>query len=148
MAEERDLPARRSDATAWSVIFIVATAVAGCSRATDTTTMTELQRLRSETLDIVLLSPRDSLRHGKDAFLVEFKSTSDGNLVDVGHVRATANMPMPGMAMFGNIDVRRTAVPGRYAANSEFEMAGTWRMAIEWDGPSGKGSVAFSGAVQ
>jgi YtkA-like protein len=110
--------------------------------------MTELQRVRSGTVDVVLLSPRDALRHGKDTFFVEFRAIPDGTLIDAGNVRATANMPMPGMAMFGNIEVQRTSVLGRYAANSEFEMAGTWRMAIEWDGPSGKGSVAFSGTVQ
>ena len=136
------------DAAAWSVIFIMAAAAAGCSRAADTTNLTELQRVRSGTVDVVLLSPRDALRHGKDTFFVEFRSTPDGTLIDAGNVRATANMPMPGMAMFGNIEVQPTSVPGRYAANSEFEMAGTWRMAIEWDGPSGKGSVTFSGTVQ
>jgi hypothetical protein len=139
---------RSPNAARWSVIFIVAAAAAGCSRAADTTNMTELQQVRSGTVDVVLLSPRDALRHGKDTFFVEFRSASDGTLVDAGNVRATANMPMPGMAMFGNIEVQPTSVPGRYAANSEFEMAGTWRMAIEWDGPSGKGSVAFSGTVQ
>jgi len=132
----------------WSVVFMMAAAAAGCTRTTDATKMTELQRVRSGTVDVVLLSPSDSLHRGKDAFVVEFRSASDGNPVDVGNVRATANMPMPGMAMFGKIDVQPTAVPGRYAAASEFEMAGTWRMAIEWDGPAGKGSVAFSRAVQ
>ena len=57
-------------------------------------------------------------------------------------------MPMPGMPMFGTIDVQRTDVPGRYAATGEFAMAGTWRMTIEWDGPQGRGSVTFSGSVQ
>jgi hypothetical protein len=50
--------------------------------------------------------------------------------------------------MFGNIDVQRTAVPGRYTANSDFAMAGTWRMKLEWDGPAGKGSVVFSSTAQ
>jgi hypothetical protein len=144
--DEDDDMARRSNAAALSVIFMMA--AAGCGGATDPTKMTELQRVRSGSVDVLLLSPRDALRHGKDGFLIEFRGASDGNLVDVGNVRATANMPMPGMAMFANIDVQPTGVPGRYSANSEFEMAGTWRMAIEWDGPGGKGSVAFSGTVQ
>ena len=118
----------------------------GCGRAIDTANMTELRRVRSGTLDVVLLSPHDALRHGMDAFIVEFRS--NGNLVDVGSVRVSANMPMPGMAMFGNIEVQRTDVAGRYTANGQFDMAGTWRMTIEWDGPTGKGSVAFSGTVQ
>jgi len=108
--------------------------------------MTELQRVKSSGLDIILLSPRDALQHGTDTFIIEFRA--NGNLVDVGNVRATASMPMPGMAMFGNIQVQRTATPGRYSANGELEMAGTWRMALDWEGPAGKGSLTFSGRVQ
>ena len=107
---------------------------------------TELQRLKSGGLDIVLLSPRDGLRHGQDTFAIEFRA--NGSLVDAGTVRATASMPMPGAAMFGTIDVQRTEAPGRYSARGQFDMAGTWRMMIAWDGPAGKGSVTFSGTVQ
>ena len=129
-------------------MLVVVAAAAGCGRAGETSKMTELQRVRSGSLDIVLLSPRDALRHGKDTFTIEFRSTSGGTLFDVGTVRATANMPMPGMPMFGSLEVRRTDVPGRYAADSQLDMAGTWRMAVEWDGPAGRGSVSFPGTVQ
>ena len=110
--------------------------------------MTELQRVSSGPVDVVLLSPRRALRHGTDTFTIEFRSTSVGTLVDAGDVRVSANMPMPGMAMFGNVDVRRTAVAGRYAADARFDMAGTWRMTISWGGPGEQGSVSITGAVQ
>jgi len=55
---------------------------------------------------------------------------------------------MPGMAMFGNIEVQPANVPGRYTATSDFGMAGTWRMTVEWDGPAGRGSIGFAGSVQ
>lgn len=132
----------------FTLILTLVVGTSGCGRDSDTSRMTEVQRVKSGTLDVALLSQHEALRHGKDTFIIEFKSTPGGNLVDVGAVRATASMPMPGMAMFGNIEVRRTDTPGRYAAASEFEMAGTWRMTLEWDGPAGKGSVAFSGTVQ
>lgn len=135
---------RGATARVWLPLVIVALAV-GCG-GTGSTQTTELQRIRSGSLDIVLLSAHEALRHGKDAFVVEFRS--GGNLVDVGGVRLTASMPMPGMPMFGTIDVQRTDVAGRYAATGELGMAGTWRMTVEWDGPRGKGSVAFSGTVQ
>jgi hypothetical protein len=109
--------------------------------------LSELERVKSGTLDVVLLSDHDALKHGKDTFVIEFRSQSGGALVDVGTVKAGANMPMPGMPMFGTIDVQRTDVPGRYAAAGEFSMAGRWRIAVEWDGPAGKGSVSFSGSV-
>lgn len=139
---------RRPWAGAWGVILVIAMAAAGCGRASDSPKLTELQRVRSGSLDVVLLSPRDALRHGKDTFRIEFRSTSDGNLIDVGHVRGSANMPMPGMPMFGSIDVKRSDLAGRYEANGDFEMAGTWRMTIQWQGPAGQGSVTFPGTVQ
>jgi YtkA-like protein len=127
-----------------AVIFVIATAAIGCGRASQT----ELERIRSGMVDVVLLSPRDALRHGKDAFVIEFRSASGGALVDVGQVRGSATMPMAGTPMFGTVDVQRTDVPGRYAANGDFSMAGTWRMTIQWDGPAGQGSVTFPGSVQ
>jgi len=109
--------------------------------------LNEIQRVKSGALDIVLLSPHDGLRHGKDDFTIEFRS--NGNLVDAGTVRANATMPMPGAPMFGSIDVSRTAVTGRYMASGQFDMAGTWRLTVDWDGgAAGKGSVTFPGTVQ
>jgi hypothetical protein len=112
--------------------------------------LTELQRVRSGQLDVVLLSAHDAITHGQDSFVIEFRS-ADGALVDVGDVTASATMPMPGMPMFGSIDVKRTSVAGRYAADAKFDMAGTWRMVVEWNawnGAAGKGSVSLSGRVQ
>jgi hypothetical protein len=68
--------------------------------------------------------------------------------VDVGTVHATANMTMPGMVMSGELQVTRSGAPGRYRATAEFGMAGAWPIAIEWNGPAGRGSVSFEGMVQ
>ena len=137
---------RRRAALACRILLAVAMSTVACGRAT--AKLTELQRLRSGALDVVVLSPRDGLQHGKDAFTVEFRSANDGRLVDVGTVRGGATMPMGGIPMLGSIDVNRTDVPGRYAASAGFEMAGTWRMTIQWAGPAGQGSVTFSRSVQ
>ena len=103
---------------------------------------------RSGELEIALLSPAGALRTGRNAFTIEFRSTSNRALVDVGTVRASAAMSMPGMVMSGGLQVTPTSVPGRYEGTGEFGMAGAWQMAIEWDGPAGRGSVKFEGAVQ
>ena len=138
----------RAQAATWAVILVIAVTAAACGRANDAAKLNELQRVKSGTLDIVLLSPRDGLRHGKDTFVIEFRPTSGGNLIDVGSVKGSANMPMPGMPMLGTLDVKRTDVAGRYEANGDFSMAGTWRMTIQWEGPAGQGSVTFPGTVQ
>jgi copper/silver efflux system protein len=107
-----------------------------------------IRTVRAEHLDVVLLSPTGTLRQGPNAFTIEFRRTGADTLVDVGTVHGSANMAMPGMVMSGGLEVARTGVPGRYSATAEFGMAGAWRMAIEWDGPVGKGSVNFEGGVQ
>jgi hypothetical protein len=113
-----------------------------------TARLTELETVAAGPVQVVLLSNHEALRHGKDSFVLEFRSNPGGAPVDVGTVKATASMPMPGMPMFGTIDVRRTNVIGRYDATGEFSMAGHWRLAVEWDGPGGHGSVSFSSTVQ
>jgi Cu(I)/Ag(I) efflux system membrane protein CusA/SilA len=106
-----------------------------------------VQRVNGGALQISLLSPTGALHTGRNAFTIEFRA-ADGQLVDAGTVHATGNMPMPGMAMSSGLQVQRTSTVGRYEATAEFGMAGSWHMAIDWDGPAGKGSVNFEGAVQ
>ena len=110
--------------------------------------LTELQRARSGGLDVVLLSPRDALRHGTDTFTIEFRSVSDSTLADVANVRGSATMPMAGTPMFGSLDIKRTQVAGRYTVDARLDMTGTWRMTVEWQGPAGAQSVTFSSTVQ
>lgn len=135
----------RHRAARWALLLAMTGLQLSCGRTGGA--MTELQRLTTGELEVMLLSPRDALQHGQDTFILEFRES--GNLVDVGEVRASATMPMPGMPMFGSVDVQRTDVLGRYTASSRFEMAGTWRTKIEWDGHGGRGSgsVTFSGSV-
>jgi hypothetical protein len=107
-----------------------------------------IQTVRSGDLEIVLRSPDGSLRQGRNTFVIEFRRPASDTLVDVGAVRASANMPMPGMVMSSGLQLTPAGVPGRYTATAEFGMAGAWQMAIEWNGPAGQGSVNFQGGVQ
>jgi hypothetical protein len=98
-------------------------------------------------MDIVVLSPTGTLRTGRNTFTIEFRSSS-GALVDVGTIRVSATMTMPGMVMPGNVQAQPSGVPGRFNATAEFGMAGTWPINIEWNGPAGSGSANFHGSVQ
>jgi len=109
---------------------------------------TVVQTVRAGDLDIALLSPTGTLRAGRNSFTFEFTRSGTATLVDVGTVHASANMSMPGMVMSGGVEVMPSVVAGRYDATAEFGMAGTWQMAIEWNGPAGQGSVNFQGGVQ
>jgi Cu(I)/Ag(I) efflux system membrane protein CusA/SilA len=107
-----------------------------------------IQTLRSGDLEIVLRSEAGAFRQGRNTFLIEFRRTGSDTFVDVGTVRASGNMPMPGMVMSSGLQLTPTDIPGQYAATAEFGMAGAWQMAIEWNGPAGQGSVNFQGSVQ
>ena len=102
---------------------------------------------RSGSIEVIVLSPTGTLHSGLNTFTIEFRSAS-GGLVDVGTVRVGANMAMPGMVMPGNAQVQPSGVAGRYTVTAEFGMAATWPINIEWDGPEGRGAVAFEGVVQ
>jgi Cu(I)/Ag(I) efflux system membrane protein CusA/SilA len=107
-----------------------------------------VQTLRSGDVEIVLRSPDAALRQGRNTFTIEFRRPGSGELLDVGTVRASANMAMPGMVMSSGLQVAAGDEPGRYRATAEFGMSGTWQMALEWNGPAGQGSVTFQGSVQ
>ena len=103
--------------------------------------------VQSGDMNIVVLSPTGILRNGRNTFTIEFRSSS-GALLDVGTVRVSANMTMPGMVMPGNVQVQPSGVPGRFTATAEFGMAGSWPISVEWNGPAGSGSANFHGSVQ
>jgi Cu(I)/Ag(I) efflux system membrane protein CusA/SilA len=108
----------------------------------------EVQRLRSGRLDIIVRSPTGTLRQGRNTFTIELRAVDSGALVDIGTLEGSANMPMPGMVMSSGLDVQPTGVVGRYQATAEFGMAGAWQFALEWDGPAGRGAASFEGTVR
>src|SRR3954470_6857658 len=157
--QDQSLPesARRSVIRPRAVVIVVLVLVAAASMvvwrherqqhvAASVSADHVVQTVRSEDLEVAILSPTGTLHQGRNAFAIEFRSPS-GDLLDVSAVRASANMAMPGMAMSGDLEVHRTSA-GRYVATAEFAMAGAWHMAIEWTGPAGHGSVNFEGTVQ
>ena len=118
----------------------------GCAGIPAGSDQIEIHRTRSGDLDVVLLSNDGSLTHGKDAFTVEFRRGND--LVDVGKVKGAATMPMAGLpAMMGSVFVDPGDAPGRYTATTDLSMSGGWQLAVEWDGPAGKGRASFDAVI-
>ena len=110
--------------------------------ATTPSDMIELQRVRSNGVDVVLLSNDGTLSHGKDTFTVEFRRGDQ--LVDVGTVKAGATMPMAGLPdMLGSVFLEPGDAPGRYTAETDLGMSGGWKLKLDWDGPAGRGTAAF-----
>jgi len=144
---------RRRAVALLAIVAVAALAVFGWrtyhprSGSSSTVGLATIQEVTAGELRIVLLSATGSLRQGRNAYTVEFRSRG-GTLVDVGSVRANANMSMPGMVTSGGVELHATPVAGRYQATAEFGMAGAWQMSFQWDGPAGRGSVNFEGTVQ
>jgi hypothetical protein len=133
--------------TAGWIAVAIAMMVAACSQAPQGS-MKEIQRTKAGTLELVLLSPSDALAQGKGFAILEFHDAS-GSLVDVGSVKVNATMAMAGMSpMIGGSEVKPTPAPGRYEIATDFSMAGTWQLAVEWDGPRGHGSARLPGTVR
>jgi len=131
----------------WVAATAIVMLAAACGQAPPNT-MKEIQRTKSGALDVVLLAPSEALPQGKGFAILEFHDSS-GSLVDVGTVKVNATMPMAGMSpMIGGSDVKPTPAPGRYEIATDFSMAGTWQLAIEWDGPKGRGSARMPGTVR
>jgi hypothetical protein len=126
----------------------LALVVAACTAGDDAPPLEELQRTRSGAVDVVLLSSDGAVSKGADSFTIEFRA-ADGQLVDVGAVKANLTMPMAGMApMAGDVTVRPSGAKGRYLVNSHLSMAGTWRIDVEWNGPAGSGTATMSTSAQ
>jgi Cu(I)/Ag(I) efflux system membrane protein CusA/SilA len=137
------------------VVLVVAAASAWWMRdrmaaapQADVPTGTVLQTVRSGDVAITVSSEAGTLRTGDNRFRIEFRSTGNNELVDVGTVTLNANMTMPGMAMNGLTLVSRGERPGVYEVTSSFGMSGSWDMTLDWNGPAGRGSAAFKGSVQ
>ena len=132
----------------WIAATAIVMAAAACSRQAPQNTMKEVQRTKSGALDVVLLAPSEALAQGKGFAILEFHD-GNGSLVDVGTVKVNATRPMAGMSpMIGGSDVKPTPAPGRYEIATDFGMAGTWQLAVEWDGPKGHGSARMPGTVR
>jgi hypothetical protein len=81
------------------------------------------------------------MKNGASTYALEFRRTSENQLVDVGKVDVSAVMEMAGMApMMGTAEVSPTGTPGRYEVKGNLTMAGLWKMNVKF----GDQNVRFS----
>jgi Cu(I)/Ag(I) efflux system membrane protein CusA/SilA len=140
---------RRSFAAVGAVLLIVAAAVwwwrSGPPAEHE---RTPLYAVQSGEIEVRLLSDSPALSQGANTARLEFRSVSTRALVDVGNVRVSGAMTMPGMAMSSDSTISRGTTPGQYVLTASFPMAGVWRLTVSWSGPAGPGSVTFDGDVR
>jgi YtkA-like len=133
-----------------SAALVLTAVFAGCGpTGSETIELTEVQKVRSGDLEVVLLSRDGTLHLNNTVFTLEFRLSPSGRLVDVGFVKGSATMPMPGMSpISGQVSIQPTSVPGRYSGSTDLGMAGGWQLGLEWEGAAGHGSANLSPTVQ
>jgi hypothetical protein len=128
------------------VLLSVAAGCAG-SRGSDPKLM-EIQRAHAGNVDVVVLAPTDVLRQTRNYCALEFRSTADQRLVDVGTVKVRTSMTMEGAPMDGFVTEPAKVANGRYTVEMVLAMAGDWTVTIDWRGPAGTGMVSFPALVK
>ena len=93
--------------------------------------LTKIQEQRVGDYVVTLLGPNGQVKEGDNRLVLEFRRSSDNQLVDVGGVQATSQMPMPGMPhMVGSTTVTQSSTAGRYDVSCRLAMRGEWSSAF------------------
>lgn len=102
-------------------------ALAACGGKSDGGELKQISQQRVGDYVVTLLSESGQLKQGKNTYALEFRKAADNQLVDVGEVKLSSRMPMPGMSdMIGGASATPSGTPGRYTVESDFEMRGKW----------------------
>jgi hypothetical protein len=100
-----------------------------------------IQSQKAGDYTVSILSSTGTMKNGASTYALEFRRTSENQLVDVGKVDVSAVMEMAGMApMMGTAEVSPTGTPGRYEVKGNLTMAGLWKMNVKF----GDQNVRFS----
>jgi Cu(I)/Ag(I) efflux system membrane protein CusA/SilA len=106
------------------------------------------QSAHADDVLVTVGSPDGHFHQGSNAIWIEFRSATTHRLMNVGAVRMTGAMSMPGMVMPGQFELSPLGATGRYVGSGSFGMAGAWQFAIEWTSEGATHKVSFEGAVQ
>jgi len=95
--------------------------------------MKPVQKQQVGDYTVTVLSESGKAKSGANDFMLEFRKTSDNQLVDVGPVEVSPIMEMQGMApMMGSSTVMPAEKPGQYHVNSTLTMAGLWKFNVKF----------------
>ena len=139
---------RNNAKSKWAGLILMALALGACQSKTPPSGK-EIETHRADGVVITLSNDKGELTQGQNQFVVTFRSAADQKPVNAGNVSVNSTMAMPGMApMTAGIEVRPGAAAGQYLANGTFDMSGSWRFEVRWDGPAGQASTSFNTNVR
>jgi len=104
-----------------------------------------IKSAKSGDMTVTFASAGGDLKNGENELMISFTDAS-GNPVDVGAV--SLNFHMPAMGAMAEMNDRATLTttetPGKYRAQVNIEMRGTWEAQISYQGPQGTGQVSMT----
>lgn len=108
-------------------VLALGVALAACGGKSGGGELKQISQQRAGDYVVTLLSESGQLKQGPNKYVLEFRKASDNQLVDVGEVKLSSRMPMPGMSdMIGGASATPSGTLGRYTVESDFEMRGKW----------------------
>ena len=129
---------------AGAILAIAASFAAGC-RSADPSNEKVIKSMKSGELTITLSSSTGELKNGENDLMITFFDGA-GKPVDVG--AASLNFHMAAMGSMAEMNDRAslttTEVPGKYRAQVNIEMAGSWEAQIKYQGPHGSGRESMT----
>lgn len=129
-----------------ALVFLVAVSlVAACRGAGSSRGDKVIKSTKSGDMTIGLSSATGELKNGENELMVTFADAS-GKPIDVG--AASLNFHMASMGTMAEMNDKATLTttdtPGRYRAQVNIEMAGTWEAQVKYQGAHGTGQVSMS----
>ena len=105
----------------------------------------EIKSAKSGDMSITLSNAGGQLKNGENEVMITFTDAS-GKPVDVG--AASLNFHMAAMGSMAEMNNRAalttTGTPGRYHAQVNIEMAGTWEAQVKYQGAHGTGQATMN----
>lgn len=129
-----------------ALVFLAAVSlVAACRGAGPSGGDKVIKSTKSGDMTIGLSSATGELKNGENDLMITFADAS-GKPADVG--AASLNFHMAAMGSMAEMNDKATLTttdtPGKYRAQVNIEMAGTWEAQVKYQGAHGTGQVSMS----
>jgi len=127
------------------VIFSIAVTFTATCRRANSSGENVIKSTKSGELTITLSNATGELKKGENDMMITFTDAS-GRPVDVG--AASLNIHMAAMGTMAEMNdkarLTTTDTPGKYRAQVNIEMAGTWEAQVKYQDAHGSGQVSMS----
>ncbi len=137
---------KKTGTTVFTLLLLTATLFnAACHSAATPGSDQVLKSAKSGEMTVTLSNAGGQLKRGENELLLTFADAA-GQPVDVG--AASLNFHMAAMGSMAEMNDRATltttATPGKYRAQVNVEVGGTWEAQIAWQGAHGTGKVTMN----